>query len=420
MVSSAGEHKFTGPLAAERAVADVAAATLLRLAHIDTTEFSTEQLAEHSLEMVRASDRARTVGARFMAYADANAASLTKGAHTMSGLANSECGMSRRQGAALNLLGTAPDRYPRFYIALLEGRIGPGHIEVLHPAWKKIDKHQFNTCEQQLVELAELCTPEEFADHLAQWRCLADEDAALDEYIANLAKQHFQYGFDLFGNAHYSGTVGPEHAEPFIDTIEGNATTQRERGAKPSETLGRAIVELVLNPDGKYRARLEVLVPEGRGSLTHHDRGDAEEIPSSFPDPFDRGFSAIGWPRTARGTLIPPTIVSEMRAKAAKVTEHEVDTDGNIANDRPAGRHFTAVQKRLIRLRDNHCKHAGCRTAISRCEYDHVEPHEHGGSTIIRNGQALCRFHHRFKHRGEPGPNRPTIFDDRPLIILLE
>ncbi|NNE96586.1 MAG: hypothetical protein HKN24_11215, partial [Acidimicrobiales bacterium] len=160
MISSAGELKFTGPLAAERAVADVAAATLRRLAQIDTTDFSTEQLAEHSLEMVRASDRARTVGARFMAYADANAAALTKGAHTMSGLANSECGVSRRQGASLNLLGTAPDRYPRFYIALLEGRIGPGHIEVLHPVWKKVDKHQFNACEQQLVELAELCTPE--------------------------------------------------------------------------------------------------------------------------------------------------------------------------------------------------------------------------------------------------------------------
>ncbi|NNE96349.1 MAG: HNH endonuclease, partial [Acidimicrobiales bacterium] len=361
-----------------------------------------------------------TVGARFMAYADANAAALTKGAHTMSGLANSECGVSRRQGASLNLLGTAPDRYPRFYIALLKGRIGPGHIEVLHPVWKKIDKHQFNACEQQLVELAELCTPEEFADHLAEWRCLADEDAALDEYVANLAKQHFQYGFDLYGNAHYSGSVGPEHAEPFIETIEVNAAAKREHGVKPSETLGSAIVDLVLNPNGKYRARLEVLVPESRGGLTHHARGVAHEMLFSFHAPQDRGFSAIYWPRTARGTLIPPAIVSDLRAKGAKVTEHNVDTDGNIVNDGSAGRHFTAVQKRLIRLRDNHCKHAGCRTPVSRCEYDHVEPYEHGGSTTIRNSQTLCRFHHRFKHRHDPGPNRPTIFDNRPLTILLE
>ena len=411
MNSLAGEQEFVGPLAVERAVAHMAAATLLRLVDVDTSGFDTEELAEHSLEMVRCSDRVRTVGARFMAYADANAASLTKGAHSMSGLANTRCGVSRRQGAHLNLLGTAPDRYPKFYLALLEGRIGPGHIEVLQPVWKQIDKTQFNACEQQLVELAELCTPEEFADRLAVWRNLADEDAALDDYIANQADQHFQYGFDLFGNAHYSGTVGVEHAEPFIETIEQNA--QAEPGKTPSETLGDSIVELVLNPDGKYRARLEVLVPETTGTFS----GDSADV---FADPCDRGFANVCWPRTGRGTLIPPAIVSELRAKGARITEHTVDTDGNLAADLAGGRRFGNIQKRMIRLRDNHCQHSGCRRPAHKCDHDHVEPYEHGGQTLVTNGQLLCRFHHRYKHRHDPGPNRPTIYDNKPLTVLLE
>ncbi|MGI9610204.1 MAG: HNH endonuclease signature motif containing protein [Acidimicrobiia bacterium] len=50
----------------------------------------------------------------------------------------------------------------------------------------------------------------------------------------------------------------------------------------------------------------------------------------------------------------------------------------------------------------------------------HIKPWDDGGTTVIRNGQLLCRMHHRWKHRDEPGPNSPAIFDDSPLIIRLE
>ncbi len=118
--------EFTGPLLVERAVMAAALETLRRLIAVDTTGYSREELADHSLEFMGASDRVRTVSARFMAYSDYNTAALTQGAHKMSGLANARCGMSRRQGSQLNLIGTAAERYMLFYVALLEGRIGPG------------------------------------------------------------------------------------------------------------------------------------------------------------------------------------------------------------------------------------------------------------------------------------------------------
>lgn len=411
------EQRFEGPLLLERAVMSAATRGLDRLLAVDTTHFTREELADHSLEIVRATDRLRTGSARFMAFADHNAAALTRGERKMSSLVNSQCGVSKRQGRELNLLGAAAERYVLFYKAVLDGRIGPGHIEVLHPVWAKVDRRHFEVCQEALLGVAEVCTPERFAEELEKWRNLVDEHPCLDEYLANQAKQHMTYGFDLFGNVHYSGTVGPEHAEPFIGTLETEAANHNTAHLKPSQARGKALVELVLNPDGKYRARLEILVPET-------DRGrveDSEKSPSrQIPDPHDFGFDGVLVPRTARGTLIPKAIVDRIRRGGSKLTIHGVDEAGNIAGDCDAGRHFGAVQKRLIRLRDNRCRHHGCRRPASDCEYDHVVPHEHDGPTLIRNGQLLCKRHHRFKHRHDPGPHRSTIFDDSPLAVLLE
>ena len=416
MGSLAGETtELSGPLAIERAIMLAAARALEELSLEDCAGFSREQIADHTVAMVTAVERARVVTSRFMALSETGASALTKGARSMTALVNDRCGVTRRQGSLMDLIGSAPNRYVLFYQALLEGRIGPGHIEVLHPVWRKVDREHFNASERALVDLAQRCTPEEFADYLAQWRSHADENTALHEYIANQAAQHCRYGFDLFGNVHYSGTVGPEHAEPFVETIETEAANHKTGTKKPSQARGDAVVELILNPDGKYRAHLEVLVPEHHAALSF---GAASSVTEPIPDPHDRGFSKVYWPRTASGTLIPPVIVERMRANGARVTEHEVNGDGDITRDLPGTRHFGEVQKRLIRLRDNRCQHPGCRRRSRTCEYDHIEPAEHGGPTLIRNGQLLCRFHHRWKHRNDRGLHRPTIFDDKPLVQL--
>ena len=133
----------------------------------------------------------------------------------------------------------------------------------------------------------------------------------------------------------------------------------------------------------------------------------------------DTGFSKVIYPRTTAGTPIPPAIVAEL-AKAGRVRRHVMNPDGTLQADGEAGRRFTAVQKRMIRLRDNHCQHPGCRTAARWCDTDHITSWETGGPTLIANGQLLCRFHHRWKHRNTIGRNRPTQFDDSRLISQLE
>ena len=219
-----------------------------------------------------------------------------------------------------------------------------------------------------------------------------------------------------------------------METIETEAANHQNEDGQSSQALGDAVVELVLNPDGKYRAHLEVLSPEHQAEagtsqldvVAAEGPVTAEQViaqalrcrANRMGDPHDLGFSSIYYPRTARGALIPPAVVERMKTNGARIRNHTVDADGNIAPDPPGGRHFGEIQKRLIRLRDNRCRHPGCRRTT--CEYDHIEPAEHGGPTLIRNGQLLCRLHHRWKHKDDPGPNRPTIFDNTPLLVCLE
>lgn len=68
-----------------------------------------------------------------------------------------------------------------------------------------------------------------------------------------------------------------------------------------------------------------------------------------------------------------------------------------IATDR---RFPTAAQCRLLHARDEHCRFAGCRMPVWRCDIDHTRAHAEGGHTEACNLAHLCRRHHMLKHHG--------------------
>ena len=53
----------------------------------------------------------------------------------------------------------------------------------------------------------------------------------------------------------------------------------------------------------------------------------------------------------------------------------------------------------LLRVRDGTCRFPTCRRRASACDLDHVVPWP-TGATCASNLVALCRHHHRLKHRG--------------------
>ena len=55
--------------------------------------------------------------------------------------------------------------------------------------------------------------------------------------------------------------------------------------------------------------------------------------------------------------------------------------------------------RRLVELRDGTCRFPGCRRRSEACDLDHTVAWARGGPTAEHNLAALCRHHHRVKHR---------------------
>lgn len=58
----------------------------------------------------------------------------------------------------------------------------------------------------------------------------------------------------------------------------------------------------------------------------------------------------------------------------------------------------TGHLKRVLRVRDEHCRFPGCRMPARRCDIDHTTAREHDGPTEVTNLAHLCRRHHTLKH----------------------
>jgi hypothetical protein len=54
--------------------------------------------------------------------------------------------------------------------------------------------------------------------------------------------------------------------------------------------------------------------------------------------------------------------------------------------------------RRVLRVRDEHCRFPGCRMPTRRCDIDHTIAREHDGPTELGNLAHLCRRHHTLKH----------------------
>lgn len=87
---------------------------------------------------------------------------------------------------------------------------------------------------------------------------------------------------------------------------------------------------------------------------------------------------------------------------------------GAATHSDPRRRLFGAADARLIRLRDQHCRHPGCAGAIS--DIDHVRRVADGGATTRGNAQGLCEAHNLVKEVAgwtsrvtDPRPGRHTV-----------
>ena len=425
----------------DRAALNELADRLRAAAVVDLSLLSPRETAVHVSEMVVLHEQlARLIGV-VMRVAEQSQTHLANGQKSMTALLRATTHIPTSQAVRYKTAADAVDRFPTFAQAFADEQVTLGHLEVMTGLLSRANSEQVMNAEPQLCALAVLCTTEEFRDKIKEWEAVADPTEHLDDYIRAQATEHLWYGKDLFGNLHFSGTYSPANGEQFLQGVDRRSDQlwrQEQELAKhnkgcpnrtPMQRRATALLELVIDgsstPAGSKRPEplIEIIMTDP-GTCTCDDPEPSNEPDSDTLKALKKLYSLTTtgqhnplpdadvplpspsrvFPQTLDGKLIPHQIVAEL-AQNGKIRTTLIKPDGNPLHDPVLdSRDFTERQKRHIRLRDRKCQHHGCTSPARYCEYDHNQPHAKDGPTTVTNGQLLCKFHHKWKHREDPKP----------------
>ncbi|MGM0929123.1 MAG: DUF222 domain-containing protein [Actinomycetota bacterium] len=98
--------------------------------------------------------------------------------------------------------------------------------------------------------------------------------------------------------------------------------------------------------------------------------------------------------------LIPPEMTRNLSALARSWLIVLTDDYGHAIAAAKDLRTPPEWLKRLVRLRDRHCREFGCTVPADQCEIDHTIAWEDGGKTVLENLSARCKPGHKTKHHG--------------------
>ncbi|TJY64624.1 DUF222 domain-containing protein [Arthrobacter sp. CAU 1506] len=98
--------------------------------------------------------------------------------------------------------------------------------------------------------------------------------------------------------------------------------------------------------------------------------------------------------------LIPPEMTRNLTALAKSWLTVLTDDYGQAIAAAKDLRTPPEWLKRLVRLRDRHCRDFGCTVPADQCEIDHTIAWEDDGKTVLENLNARCKPGHKTKHHG--------------------
>ncbi len=100
---------------------------------------------------------------------------------------------------------------------------------------------------------------------------------------------------------------------------------------------------------------------------------------------------------------IPAQVVRALIAADPDARMRRLITDplnGALSDVAARSYHIDSATRRLIEIRDQHCRFPGCTRPARRCECDHATAFGDGGATSVENLGLACRRHHQCKTHG--------------------
>ncbi|WP_052460697.1 HNH endonuclease signature motif containing protein [Microbacterium gorillae] len=283
--------------------------------------------------------------------------------------------------------------FPRTHAALEAGRITMGHARVIvHAGCVIEDPDRHDAFETSAVAIAESTSAGRMRARLSRDAEAARTDSIDDRHRKARDGRYVtvQDGDDGMSEIH--ACVPTVIAHGIADRLHAlSLRTKRRRSSDPDEAPDHRTVQqisadvfcdLLLTTDpatagdalASIRAQVQVTIPSA--VLTGQSEPGAELVGVGPIDPETaRSLAALapGWDRL----FIHPT------------------TKNVLAVDRYRP---TAGQRRILRVRDEHCRFPGCRYPATRSDADHTIDAAHGGPTAISNLGHFCRRHHTLKH----------------------
>lgn len=286
------------------------------------------------------------------------------------------------------------EQMPGFESALLEGRIGAGHVDAMAAATRGLspgERSAVGLFQGDLLDAAAGSTVAEFGRRARELveTCVRRDDPAERLDRQRRRRRMRRWTDDETGMWKLLVELDPVTGAKVSAAIDAkvSATRQRERssnadGVRFEHLEVDALVELVCATGGEdpdLRRVPEVCVHVDAPSLFHGATGGLCEL--------------------VEGIAVPVDMVRRWCCDA-DIVPIVFDADGNPIDAGRSRRTANRKQRRLLRARYRTCGYPGCGVGFDRCEIHHVIPWERFGPSDIANLLPLCPAHHHLVHEG--------------------
>ena len=341
----------------------------------------------------------------WLAEADSRGPSHTLGYGSIAGLLvgtfNLPPGEARRMVAQARDLhptiaisgATVAAKCPHTARALAEGRVDPGHVEVIRKALATLgdlSPEQVEEAELALLEQAQRLTPSRLATVAERIRDHVDPDGdpPKEEPEKKEPRQYLSRRQGGDGRWHFHGWLDAESGSVFnalLLPLERPRTGEGERDTRGAgERAGSALADLVI-------------IASNAPDLPVHN-GVKTEVTMT-----------LSYERTreeARNAgLIGDEYVSAAEARRVACDAHVIPavlgTKSQPLDVASPSYVVPAHIRRALVLRDRGCTHPGCDRPAAACHSHHVESWVDGGETKLINLALVCQSHHLLVHASE-------------------
>jgi hypothetical protein len=296
---------------------------------------------------------------------------------------------------------------PLIQAAVVDGTLQPEQARVLSRLHGRIDLHDLQDSQAQLIEVARPLDSDalgRFVSHLIATHCEPAFDT--DQKRAH-ERRYLQLRTDPDGTVHGSFLLASDDAEPLLTVLEPLARRQelgdqRSAGQRRADALvdvfSAAAGWMDLPHAGGQRTHLSYVVP-ATWAAGQQQQALAQALAAAGQHPLGLSLD------TATGAWTGPQTRARIESVLcdARISRLLLNPHGQVVSLDSLDGQITTAQRKAVSARDRHCVAKGCTRPPAFCDIHHLQARSDGGLTHLDNLVLLCRRHHVLWHRGTIG-----------------